>query len=159
MTTTKRRPTRRRRPAEEWGSFLFEIEKAHPHYSFGNGSRFDRTAFSEHFHPEWDAVCIAPEKFKGRKTRFTIIGDRSDERDLWEQKLADENHSGVGTLTFRGERSEYLGSVPFDALWNVVHATISGGLRFIYLHGAALRRGTARMTSIGFYEEFDVEDA
>jgi hypothetical protein len=92
-------------------------------------------------------------------TKFTTIGDRSDERDLWDQKLADENHSGVGTLTFRGDRSDYLGSVPFDALWNVVHATVSGGIQFIYLHGAAMKRGTARMTSIGFYEEFNVEDA
>jgi hypothetical protein len=159
MIATKRRATRRRQPIEEWGSFLFEIEKAHPHYSFGNGSRLDRTAYSEHFHPEWDATCIAPDKFKGRLTRFTIIGDRSDERDLWEQKLADENHSGVGTLTFHGQRSEYLGSVPFDALWNVVLASLAGGIRFIYLHGAAIKRGTARMTSIAFYEEFDIEDA
>ena len=92
-------------------------------------------------------------------TRFTLIGDRSDERALWEQTLADEHHRGVGTLTFRGQRSEYLGSVPFDALWNVVLAALKGGFRFIYLHGAAMKNGTARIRSIGFYEEFDMEDA
>jgi hypothetical protein len=154
----EKRSTRRRRPVQEWGSFLFEIQKVHPHYSFGNGSRLDRTAFSEHFHPEWDATCLTPEKFEGRITRFTLIGDRSNERDLWEQKLADEHHSGVGTLTLRGQRSEYLGSVPFDALWKVVLTSLSGGLRYIYLHGAAIKNGTARINSIGFYEEFDVED-
>lgn len=159
MAITKGHSTRRRRRAEEWGSFLFELDKVHPRYSFGNGSRFDRTAFSEHLHPEWDAACIVPDKFKGRMTKFTIIGDRSHERDLWEQKFADENHSGVGTLTFRGQRSEYLGSMPFDALWNVVLASLTGGIRFIYLHGAAIKNGTARITYIGFYEEFDVEDA
>jgi hypothetical protein len=143
---------------EEWESFLFEIEKIHPHYSFGNGSKLEQTAFAEHFHPEWDARCISAEKYKGRMTRFTIIGDRSSERDQWEQTLADACRSGVGTLTFRGQRSEYLGSLPFDALWNVVLTSLAGGLRFIYLHGAAIKHGTARITSIGFYEEFDPED-
>lgn len=154
-----RSKAKRRRSVEEWGSFLFAIEKVHSHYSFGNGSRFDRSAFSEYFHPEIDASCLAPEKFKGRMTRFTLIGDRSNERDLWEQALADEHHSGVGTLTFRGERSEYLGSVPFDALWNVVRTTLAGGFRFIYLHGKAMKNGNARINSIAFYEEFDPDDA
>jgi hypothetical protein len=92
-------------------------------------------------------------------TRFTFIGDRSNERDLWVQTPAVEKHeAGVGTLTFRGERSEYLGSVPFDALWSVVHTTLAGGFRFIYLHGAAMKNGTARIKSIGFYNEFDLDD-
>lgn len=96
---------RKRAPVEEWGSFLFAIEKVHPHYSFADGSHLDRTAYSEHFHPEVDATCLAPEKHKGRPTRFTFIGDRSNERDLWLQTYAlDKQEAGVGTLTFRGER-------------------------------------------------------
>ena len=151
--------TRRRRQAEEWGTFLFSIEKVRAHYSFGDGSRLDRTAFSEHFHPEVEAACLAPEKYSGRVTQFTLIGDRSDERDLRSQAHALEKHeSGVGTLTFRGDRSEYLGSVPFDALWNVIATMSAGGFRFIYLHGAAIRNGSARIKSIGFYEEFDLDD-
>lgn len=154
------RKTRRKgRQVEEWGSFLFAIEKVHPHYSFGDGSHLDRTAYSEYFHPEVKATCVAPEKFKGRTTTFTLIGDRSDEHDLWSQTYAlDKHQRGVGTLTFRGERSEYLGSVPFDALWHVMLTTLAGGFRFIYLHGAAMKRGTARIKSIGFYEEFDLEN-
>jgi hypothetical protein len=151
---------RKRRPVEEWGSFLFAIGKVHSHYSFGDGSHLDRTAHSEYFHPEVDATCLAPEKFKGRKTRFTLIGDRSNERDLWLQTYAlDKHEAGVGTLTFRGERSEYLGSVPFDALWNVVATMLGGGFRFIYLHGAAMKNGAARIKSIGFYDEFDLDNA
>lgn len=154
-----RKTRRKRRPVEEWGSFLFAIEKVHSHYSFGDGSHLDRTAYSEYLHPEVEATCVAPEKFKGRTTRFTLIGDRSDERDLWSQTYAlDKHEAGVGTLTFRGERSEYLGSVPFDALWNVVAAILAGGFRFIYLHGAAMKHGSARIKSIGFYEEFDLDN-
>ena len=105
---------RRRRPVEALDSFLFEIEKVHSQYNFGDGSHLDRTAFSEYLHPEMEATCLAPEKFMGRMTRFTLIGDRSNERDLWMQTYAlDKHEAGVGTLTFRGERSDYLGSVPF----------------------------------------------
>ena len=56
-------------------------------------------------------------------------------------------------------RAAVLGSIPFDALWNVMSATFAGGFRFIYLHGAAMKNGTARINSIGFYQEFDLEDA
>jgi hypothetical protein len=159
MVATKR-PPKRHRPVEDWGSYLFAIERVHSHYSFGDGSRLDRTAFAEYFHPEVDATCVTPEKYKGRLTRFTLIGDRLDERDLRTQTSAIEKHdTGVGTLTFRGERSDYLGSVPFDALWNVMATTLAGGFRFIYLHGAAMKHGTARIKSIGFYEEFNLENA
>ena len=155
-----RKTRRKRRVAEEWGSFLFEIDKVRPHYSFGDGSRLDRTAFSEHFQPEVDATCVAPEKYRGRLTSFTLIGDRLDERDLWLQSYALEKHeAGVGTLTFRGEQSQYLGSLPFDALWNVVATMLAGRFRFIYLHGAAIKNGAARIKSISFYEEFDLENA
>ena len=159
MVATKKRSTRSRRPAEAWDSFLFEINKVHAHYSFGDGHRLDRTAFSEHLHPEIEATCLTPEKFKGRSTRFTLIGDRSNERDLWMQTYAlDKHEAGVGTLTFRGEQSQYLGSLPFDALWNVAHTILAGGFRFIYLHGAAMKRGAARITWIAFYEELDSEE-
>jgi hypothetical protein len=103
---------------------------------------------------------VAPEKYKGRLTRFTLIDDRLDERELWAQASAIDKHDvGVGTLTFRGERSEYLGSVPFDALWSVMLTVLAGGLRFIYLHGAAMKNGFARIKSIGFYDDFDLDNA
>jgi hypothetical protein len=155
-----RKTRRKRQRVEEWGSFLFAIDKVHSHYSFGDGSHLDRTAYSEYLHPEVEATCVAPEKFKGRTTRFTLIGDRSNERDLWCQTYALNKHeAGVGTLTFRGEQSEYLGSVPFDVLWNVITTIRTGGFQFIYLHGAAMKYGSARIKSIGFYEEFDLDNA
>ena len=60
-----RKTRRKRRPVEEWGNFLFAIEKVHSHYSFGDGSHLDRTAYSECLQPEVEATCVAPEKFKG----------------------------------------------------------------------------------------------
>jgi hypothetical protein len=159
MVAPKKRAVRKRQPKETSEGFLFEIEKVHSHYSFGNGFKFDRAAFAEFLHPEFDTKCLAPPKFAGRPTRFTLIGDRENERDLWLQTPADAWERGVGTLTFRGERSEYLGGVPFDALWNVVAAFLAGNLHFIHLHVAAMKNGTSRIRSIAFYEEFDLDNA
>lgn len=158
MPATERRAKRRKAP-EAWGSYLFEIVRLHSHYSFGRGSRFDRTAFGEYLHPQIDATCLAPEKFRGRLTHFTLIGDRRIEHDLWMQTPAPEHEAGVGTLTMRGEQSDYLGSLPYDAAWRLSPVILTGGFRYIYLHGAAMYRGTARIHSIGFYEEFDIEEA
>jgi hypothetical protein len=153
------KPRKRAAPIKDWDSFLFRIEEVDPHYSFSDGSKFQPTAHNEHLHLHVVAVCVSPPKFDGRKTRFTLIGDRQLEQDQWMQKSAPENHRGVGTITMRGEQSEYLGSIPYDSVWHISAMMISGGLRFIYLHGAALFRGSARISSISFYREFDLEDA
>ena len=50
-------------------------------------------------------------------------------------------YSDIRSVTFRGERSDYLGSVPFDALWNVVATMLAGGLKFIHLDGATMKTG------------------
>jgi hypothetical protein len=146
-------------PAQEWTSFLFKIERLHSHYSFGRGHRLTRTAFAEYLHPKIEATCLAPNKFKGRLTEFTLIGDRLLEQDLWMQTRAPEHEGIIGTLTMRGEQSSYLGSLPYDAAWRLSPVILVGGFRYIYLHGSAMYRGTAQIRTIGFYEEFDVEDA
>lgn len=152
-----RKPTTRR--VEESESYLFRIESLHSHYSFGNGFRLDRTAYSEHLHPEIETTCLAPAKYSDRQTRFTLIGDRRLEQDLWMQARSEPFEGGVGTLTMRGRQSEYLGGVPYDAAWRIQPLILAGGLRFIYLHGAAMRRGSARIRSIAFYQDFDPDEA
>lgn len=140
-------------------SYLFRIESLHSHYSFSCGSRFAITEYDEALQPEMDTVCLAPQKLSGRQTRFALIGNRQLERDLWMQKSAPKNENGVGTLTMRGEQANYLGSIPYDALWRIQPLILSKGIRFIYLHGAAMFRGEARIRSIAFYDEFDPDDA
>lgn len=149
---------RKRTCDEQWCSYVFGIERLHAHYSIGCGSRFQRTAYDEHLHPEIEAICLAPAKFVDRRTRFTLIGDRQLEQDLWMQKPEPNNVLGVGTLTMRGRRSDYLGAIPYDAAWRIQPLILAGGLRFIYLNGASMLRGTARITWMAFYEELDPED-
>lgn len=153
-----KRTTRAKRQAEQWCSYLFEIQEVHAHYSYSDGTRFSRTAQEEHLQPRVNAICRAPTKLQGRRTDFVLIGDRQHELDLRSQSLAPASVTGVGTLTMRGTRSDYLGSLPYDAAWHVAPMVLSGAFRFIYLHGATLSRGTARIKSISFYHEFDLED-
>jgi hypothetical protein len=62
---------------------------------------------------------------------------------------------GVGTLTMRGSRSEYLGSIPFDVLLALAPPILAGGLKFIYLSGPALSHGSSRIRDISFWGEAD----
>ena len=138
-------------------SYLFEIESARPSYLFGSFLRAREQSFGEYLHPRIDAVCKAPAKLSGRVTLFTLIGDREINRRLSLGELAPST-MGVGTLTMRGTKSEYLGQVPHDAAWQIVSAIRGGAFKFIVLHGAALSNGRARIQSIGFDEKFDPDE-
>lgn len=152
-------PRKLKKPRMETSeNYLFQIEKLRSHYSVSGGSKFQPTAYDEYLQPNLEAVCLFPSKLKDREVQFTLIGDRQIEQDLWMQKPAPKNENGVGTLTMRGAQSRYVGSMPYDALWRIQPLILAGGIRFIYLHGAAMFRGEARIGLIGFYDEFDLDD-
>lgn len=136
-------------------SYLFRIEQFEPHYSFGTTeNRFGEAGFGEYLHPEIETVCLAPSKFEGRKTRFTILGDRH----LLKGGGLGSPSTCIGTLTFRGDWSTYLGPLPFDAALALPAVILLQGYRFIYLSGEPTRHGSARIRSMGFYREFDLAD-
>lgn len=141
-------------------SFLFKIESISPDYSFGLGNpRFDRGAYSEHAHTEIVATCLAPKRFAGRTTAFTLLGSRDIAEELRQPDKAFQQPRGVGTLTVRGNRSEYLGSLPLDALLNLTQPIIAGGLEYISLAGFR-ERGTSaiRINYVAFRREMDLDD-
>jgi hypothetical protein len=61
----------------------------------------------------------------------------------------------VGVLTMRGERREFLGSLPYDALWGLIHVFPTYALRIGHLFGI-LERGRAEIQSVNFAR--DLED-
>ena len=152
---TRKRPSK---PTLE--SFLFKIESISPDYSFGLGNpRFDRGAYSEHAHTEIVAACLAPKRFAGRATTFTLLGSRDIAEELRQPDRAFQQPRGVGTLTMRGNRSEYLGSLPLDALLSLTHPIIAGGLAYISLAGFR-EHGTSaiRVNYVAFRREVDLDD-
>ena len=122
-------------------SYLFEIGDIAPTYSFHVGNeRFELGAYGEYLHIELTAKCLRPRKFEGRETTFTFIGTRDCIADT--QTMSRAYASGVGTLTFRGRRSDYLGLLPYDAASTLALMVLAGGYRFIYLSGPPMRRGS-----------------
>jgi hypothetical protein len=58
----------------------------------------------------------------------------------------------------RGTQSEYLGSLPFDVLMALSPVVLAGGLKFIYLSGPELKRGSTRIQHMHFFSEAHPED-
>lgn len=154
--TGKRTPKR----TETLESFLFKIESISPDYNLGVGNpRFDRGAYSEHAHTEIITTCLAPKRFAGRVTTFTLLGERSISEELRKPDRTIQRPLGVGTLTMRGNRSEYLGSVPLDALLSLTQPVLAGGLKYISLAGLRDRGTSAiRMNYIAFRRDVDLDD-
>jgi len=65
--------------------------------------------------------------------------------------------SAVGTLTFRGKTSQYLGGLPFDALVHLQAMLAANKLKFIWLTGARMSHGSATIARISF--DTEIEDA
>ena len=151
MAGSKRTVRRKAKPAE-YETYLFRILAIEPSYLISSS----QTAVSpsdtgEYVHPEIRAVCESPAKLKGRETRLTFLASRT--------MLDDENRgTGLGTLTIRGQRSEYVGSIPMDIAISLPSTIAVGGYRWIHLHGATLKHGTARIQSVGFFHEADPDD-
>lgn len=149
----------KRRTYERPGSFLFKIEEIDPAYSFGSvATKYDHAPYSEHAHTVILTRCLVPDKFAGQDTEFTLIGYRSIACQLNGSKSTDRISDSVGTLTMRGDRRSYLGSMAFDTLLAIAPVILSGGLQYIYLSGSALRYGTSRITYIAFRREADPND-
>lgn len=147
------------RNPETRDSYLFRIDSILPDYSFGIGhARVDIGSYAEYVHTEIKATCLIPKKLSGRTTRFTLMGDRQLASELVEPSYQENKPIGIGTLTMRGQRNEYMGKLPFDALANLSALILANGFQFILLSGTALQRGTSRIDYIGFKSEADPED-
>lgn len=66
--------------------------------------------------------------------------------------------NGIGTLIMRGDRSEYLGALPYDAAGTLPLIVLPGGYRFVYLSGPPTRHRSPRIQSCGFHRHYDPDD-
>ena len=157
MPSHNRKLTERKLSVPE--SYLFQIDRIMPDYSFGiSYSRFDDGAYSEHAHTEIVATCLVPAKLAGRTTTFTLMGDRhliSEEAHPSDEGFGPKS---IGSLTMRGERNEYAGRLPFDALASMSALILAGGVQFILLSGSARKRGTSLINYMAFKKEANPED-
>lgn len=140
-------------------SYAFRIEEVKPSYSFGVGhDRLSAGDFAEYLHTAIETVCVAPTRLEGRQTTFTLLGDRQIIERVVRRSTSSKFVSGIGTLTMRGTRSEYLGSLPYDAALAVPSIILLKGYRFIHLSGEGLRRGTATINFMSLCWNIDIDD-
>lgn len=70
----------------------------------------------------------------------------------------DQTSVSVGSINLRGERREFILSVPLSAHWGIIQLLAVGKTRILNLNGEKLRYGNARITSIHFQYDIDPDD-
>jgi len=64
----------------------------------------------------------------------------------------------VGSLTVWGENTSYLGSLPHDAFWHLAALLLRNHIQMIALHGETLYKGNAKILTLHFEREIDMEE-
>jgi hypothetical protein len=155
MARTKRR---KRRPIPNHQSFYIQIEDFKPDYSFAlNASKYTVGPYWEHLETNLTGAFLSPGRFRGDQVKLVFLGRREDQSKLVQPTDSDWEPRNVGVLDIRGTRREFLGSLPYDALWGLVHALSSGVFRIVNLYGI-VERGRAEIQSVNFARDVDPED-
>jgi hypothetical protein len=162
MTTTNKKKTasKRGRLREEYSSYPVEVIDWEISYSLSlpGNKKLEPTPFWEHLSLKIDGNILHPQKLAGKSINLHIIGDRRDTDVMEHPDKYDFEPNRVGTLTARGDKIDYLGSIPFDAFSILATLLSAGKIRIVNLHGKVLYRGNASITSISFNRDFDPED-
>lgn len=120
----------RKRQAPSVQSYYFDVIDWRPYYSFALGNdRLTEGPYREHTALELRAKVLIPKKHADRVAEITLLGRRSEDQDLDQPDGNEGTPLAVGRFTIRGERCEYLGSIPQTAVWGLIPAFQSG--RFV----------------------------
>jgi hypothetical protein len=158
MAKVQRRKVRQS-SSTEYQSFTLLIDGWEPSYSFGlNHSRYFEGPYWEHLELLLKGVFLSPAKVKNRCAVLTLLADRREMRAVADPASSRLEPVCVGTLTIRGGRTDFLGSVPYDAMWGLVSILSCGAIRMLNLHGRALYRGKAKIETIHFARDIDPEN-
>lgn len=150
----------RKRSVLNYQSFYVQIDDCKPSYSFSlNSSKYLDGPLWEHLEITLNGTFLSPERMKGLRVPLVFLGRRDDQAKLENLTDSDWKPRNIGVLTIRGKRREFLGSLPYDALWGLSHVLLSasGAFRIIHLYGI-FARGRVDVTSVNFSREVDPED-
>ena len=153
----KRQTGKRRANEPEYQTFTFLAENCKTSYSImalGN-PKLERS-MPDYLHLSVKGVFLAPARAKGRQCTLNFLADRGLEQLLLEADR--DGFSSLGLLTIRGDRTDFLGSLPYDAVWPLSRLLSVGEIKLIQLHGPALRYGRSHITSLHFEREIHPED-
>ena len=149
---------RKGRSEAKYESYCVRVEDCRPTYSFHlNDSKHFEGPYWEHLAVTFVGHLISPQRLKWHRLPLMFLGRRDEERILEQPNTSDWKPLNIGVLTLRRERTEFLGSLPNDALWALLNAHLSGAFQIIHLHGRR-ERGRTEIRSVHFECEVDPED-
>jgi len=153
---------KKNKPGREYTAYCIEIKDWGTPYSL----YLNKDSKKFHIGPYWEYIelkikgsFIHPKKYAGKEVEIRFLGNRQMNEMLNDPgKYDDSKPLCIGSLTLRGERREYLGSLPMDTYPLIAETLAANKYKYLIFHGYTLRYGSAEIFSVHFYEEFD-EDA
>jgi len=138
---------------------IFEMNDWWPDYLFGlEHDKHEPDLYREHAAIIISGTCVFPRERSGAKTLLRFVGERDIQKPAVLKYEKNWRPLGIGVLEMRGERREYYGHLPYDAIWGLCSALAADRLRFVLLYGPSLKRGISRTTSISFQRSVDLDD-
>lgn len=155
----KKKAEKTRSPKREERTYVIEIEDWSLSYSFSldRHNKMSAGPYWEHTSLEMKGTFAHPETL-AKPIQVIILGDREKTSALERPEEFRYEPKAVGGLTVRGTESEFLGSVPFDAIQTLCQILQARKLKYLVLSGQVLYRGSADIFSMRFQEHFSSED-
>jgi hypothetical protein len=152
--------TKRKKPARQKEcTYVIEIEDWSLSYSLSldRHGKISIGPYWEHTSLEMKGRFLYPETL-AKQVQVIILGDREKISALEKPEDYRYEPKAVGGLTIRGKESEFLGSVPFDAIQVLCLLLQTMKLKYLILSGQVLYRGSADIFSMHFQELFSSKD-
>jgi hypothetical protein len=154
-----KRRTKGKKPAKrEECTYVIEIDDWSLSYSFSldRHGKMSAGPYWEHTSLEMKGTFVHPETLS-KPIQVIILGDREKISALEMPQEYRYEPKAVGGLTVRGKESEFLGSVPFDAIHSICQLLQARKLKYLVLSGQMLYRGSSDIFSVCFQEHFGPE--
>ena len=137
----------------------FEIAEWHPSYllSVNRDRRLNRL-YDEYASIEISAVCILPDKLKGRTARITIMGDREHTKPARLEYDPGWRPQSIGGLELRPSGGEFYMMVPLDHLLFLFSAIDCGMFRYVLLWGPEMVRSRSLCTGVELLKTVNPDD-
>lgn len=158
-TTTKKKP-RRRKPIEEYCTYLIEILSWKMCYSISenSGKKLSPGPYSEYSAIEICGKVIEPPNIAGREIDCTLYSNREhDVRLNHPEDNNDDRYALVGSITARKDYCSFTGWVPASMLLPIGQMVLAREFRYLDLHGKTLFRNEASIRNITLIKEPETE--
>jgi len=155
----KKKATKTKSARREECTYVIEIEDWNLSYSLSldRHGKMSAGLYWEHTSLEMKGTFVHPETL-AKPIQIIILGDREKISALERPGEYHYEPKAVGGLTIRGKESEFLGSVPFDAIQPLCQILQARKLKYLVLSGQVLYRGSSDIFSMSFQEHFSSED-